>query len=414
MTVELTVALYGTRVGVLRGVDWRSCDLVFAPEALERWGVNSPVLSVASPLGLRPRASHAARRRNVVAELLPEGPARERLARLAGVDTSDVAGLLTRFGRDVAGAVQVYDERSPWEPPTPRLLPVDDAGIATMIDDLALGNHAVWGKTSLAGVQQKLVLTRGSGRHAGEWFQPVGGAPSSHIIKPAVPGRERELAEEEYGHRLAARLGLSSTMVELSRLGGREALVIERYDRHGGERLHQEDFNQALGLSGDQKYQEITGRARLARVAAVVAEYAPADLARLVSHLTLAVAIGNLDLHAKNMALLHPSDGSTRLAPAYDMVPMAHRTGVDGRLAMSVGGAYRLAEIGSEHLEREVDSWGGDASGVRATLRRLAEILEEEHPLAGAEPLRGSITLSVHRMLGGEPIGDGFLASQKG
>ncbi|MDO5627846.1 MAG: HipA N-terminal domain-containing protein [Mobilicoccus sp.] len=102
--------------------------------------MNSPVLSVAAPLALRPRPGHAPRRRNVLAELLPEGPMRERLARLAGVPPHDVAGLLARFGRDVAGAVQVYDARSAEEPPTPRLVPLEDADIERLIDDLALGD----------------------------------------------------------------------------------------------------------------------------------------------------------------------------------------------------------------------------------------------------------------------------------
>ncbi|HEY9392869.1 MAG TPA: HipA domain-containing protein, partial [Nocardioides sp.] len=35
----------------------------------------------------------------------------------------------------------------------------------------------------------------------------------------------------------------------------------------------------------------------------------------------LAVAVGNLDMHAKNLGILHPLDNEPRLAPAYDVVP---------------------------------------------------------------------------------------------
>ncbi|MDO5698726.1 MAG: HipA domain-containing protein [Dermatophilus congolensis] len=404
MRIELAVELYGTRVGVLRGDDWRTADLTFDAAALERWGVNSPVLSVAAPLTLRPRRTHADRRRNVLAEVLPEGPMRDRLARMAGVSPRDEAGLLARFGRDVAGALQIYDPRSPWEPPTPALNPVDDEAIAALIDDVALGNHPRAGKTSLAGVQPKLVLTRAEGA----WFQPIGGAPSTHIVKPALPGRESEPAEEEFGQRLARRLGLCDNEVRLALLGGRECLVIERFDRIDGQRLHQEDFNQALGLAGDAKYQEYGGHARMLRVAEVVRQFAPADLGRLAAHLTLAVAIGNLDLHAKNLGLLHPADGSTALAPAYDMVPMAHRKGIDGRLAMAVAGEYWLSAITREHLEREVTSWGGEAQVVGETLERIRDLLPAESPQAGREQAATRIADAVERLLASAPIAGAF------
>lgn len=407
MSVELHIELYGTLVGTIRGSQWRTADLTFAPEAIERWGVNSPVLSVGAPLELRPRRGRAARRRTVLAELLPEGPMREHLARIAGVASHDVAGVLARFGRDVAGAVQVFDPRAPWEPPKPETRPLDDVQIARLLDEVALGNDPLRGKTSLAGVQPKIVLTR-LGR---AWHQPLGGAASTHLIKPAT-GRPEALAEEEYGHRLATRLGLSTTSVTLAHLGVRECLVIERYDRDaGGGRLHQEDFNQALDLSGDEKYQEIGGHARLARVAEVLSRHsldAPGDLDRLATQVTLAVAIGNLDLHAKNLALLHPPDGTTALAPAYDMVPLAQVPGVDGRLAMAVDGEYALAAMTLAHLEREVGAWGGDPAVVRTTLERLRDLVDDEAPAPTATALRPTLAQSTARLLAGSPVGDAF------
>lgn len=87
----------------------------------------------------------------------------------------------------------------------------------------------------------------------------------------------------------------------------------------------------------------------LARVAEVLSRHsldAPGDLDRLATQVTLAVAIGNLDLHAKNLALLHPPDGTTALAPTYDMVPLAHVPGVDGRLAMA--GRRRIRPCGND------------------------------------------------------------------
>lgn len=302
----------------------------------------------------------------------------------------------------------VFDPRSPWEPPVPGLEPLTDADIARLIDELALGNHPFAGKTSLAGVQPKFVLTR---HETGAWYQPVGGAASSHIVKPALRGREAELAEEEYGHRLAVRMGLASTDVWRERMGGRECLVIERYDRvgpNGAERVHQEDFDQALALRGDEKYQEIGGRVRLARVAEVLRAHTDGGAPRLAAHMVTAVATGNLDLHAKNLALLHFPDGTTAPAPAYDMVPMAQRVGVDGRLAMAVSGEYRLAAVTRTHLEQEVRSWGGDPGQVGAALEQLCDVVETESVPSGVEVVQPMVLTAATRLLGGEPVGNAF------
>lgn len=124
--------------------------------------------------------------------------------------------------------------------------------------------------------------------------------------------------------------------------------------------------------------------------------------------MTLAVAIGNLDLHAKNLALLHGPDGSSALAPAYDMMPLAHRPGADGRLAMAVGGEYALAAVTREHLEAEVRSWGADGAYVGLALERLVAAVDGEEPAAPAEKVRGRIATALDRLLAGGAIGDAF------
>jgi serine/threonine-protein kinase HipA len=64
---------------------------------------------------------------------------------------------------------------------------------------------------------------------------------------------------EEYASRLARALGLASYATWIETFEGTDALVIERCDRDDaipGRRLHQEDFNWALGASGAEKYQD--------------------------------------------------------------------------------------------------------------------------------------------------------------
>src|SRR5690606_5717157 len=126
--------------------------------------------------------------------------------------------------------------------------------------------------------------------------------------KPRLSGAPAAVIyDEEYGARLARRLGLMKYVTEISEFDGLPALVIERYDRADGERVHQEDFNQALGAAGNQKYQEYGGVVSLRRIAEVLALHADrSEIHRLARTVVFAVAIGNLDMHAKNISLLHP------------------------------------------------------------------------------------------------------------
>jgi serine/threonine-protein kinase HipA len=50
------------------------------------------------------------------------------------------------------------------------------------------------------------------------------------------------------------------------------------------------------------------------------------------------VLAGNSDGHAKNLALLHLGDGTTRLAPFYDLVCTRAIARIDVHLAFEVGG----------------------------------------------------------------------------
>ena len=49
------------------------------------------------------------------------------------------------------------------------------------------------------------------------------------------------------------------------------------------------------------------------------------EVRKLAQMVTVSTALGNLDMHARNVSLLHEGDGSVRLAPAYDMVPLSKK-----------------------------------------------------------------------------------------
>ena len=407
---ELAVELYGHEVGRLTGADWRRFDFEAGRGAIERFGLGSTLLSTSVPLVPFGNRSHVARRRNFFAELLPEGDLLADLAAQARLPEYDALGLLAHYGRDVAGALQIYDPAVPGEPRTPYTTPIDEAGIGRLLQSptaLPLGNDLATGKTSLNGVQPKVVLARTDG----DWHRVHDGFPSTHILKPEVARYPTMIFDEEYGARIARALGQADYDTWIDEFGGVRTLVIERYDRSTDAptgRVHQEDMCQALGIPRTQKYQEQGGTATLDRIHALVRSQAGrGSVERLSAAVVLAVAIGNVDLHAKNLALLHPFDRAATLAPAYDTVPLRHQPN-DGRMAFAVNGVYRHADLTIGDLETHLGRWS-PASGalVRPTLERIAAVAESERPHPAAyERLQRDLAGFVSNLLAGERAGD--------
>ncbi|MFH6687332.1 HipA domain-containing protein [Cellulosimicrobium funkei] len=407
---DLRVELYGRLVGHLVGTSSRTFDFRTDRSVLEHWAPGSTVLSESVPLSLVENRARAARRRNYFAELLPEGRVLSDLAARARLSETDVVGLLARYGRDVAGAVELYDPDAPGEPRTPRATPLTDEQVGALLRDtrgMPLGNSPYSGKSSLAGVQDKIVLALVDD----VWHQVHDGHPSTHILKPHSTANPTIIYDEEYATRIAARLGLTHGTPRLHEFDGRTALVIERFDRSPDAprgRLHQEDMNQALGARGDEKYQEIGGKVSLVRIAQVLRRAAgPTAVDQLLRYITLTVAVGNLDMHAKNVSMLHLPDGSARVAPMYDVVPLRHQP-TDGLLALAVNGVYVHSAVTAGDLVSEGEAWGSRAASdvVRSTLDDVASVVASEAPDSRAQPgLRDEIHGFTRNLLDGRPAG---------
>jgi serine/threonine-protein kinase HipA len=188
-------------------------------------------------------------------------------------------------------------------------------------------------------------------------------------------------------------------------------VVIERYDRSPDApqgRIHQEDFNQILGAAGNQKYQKYGGRVSLERVAHVFSASGDNDsLSRLFKLVVLSVAVGNLDMHAKNISLLHLPDGAMTLSPAYDVVPQAHQPN-DGEVALAIAGEYRHAAITMNDLEAEGRTWGlADAADLaEETLATVLQLAQTQKPHKRAYPgLADDIAGFASNLLAGHAAG---------
>ena len=409
---DLRVELYGELVGHLVGTNRRTFDFVTHANAIATFGLGSTILSESVPFDLVVNRARAARRRNYFAELLPEGSALDNLAAEIRVSMDDIIALLAQFGRDVAGAVQIYDPEAPGEPRIPALAAVDAAEIGRMLNNTQaapLGNRPKTGRTSLAGMQEKIVLARDRGR----WFQVLDGYPSTHIIKPLSARYPSITFDEEYGHRAAKAAGLTTLDSWIEDFDGVPGLVIERYDRSLDApqgRIHQEDMNQALGASKNEKYQEFGGKLSLKRVAEVIGRNGDEEsVQRLLRLLTLSQAIGNLDLHGKNISMLHLQDGSTRITPTYDLVPQTHLNS-DGKMALAINRKFLHAAITVDDLIEEAESWKVRSPRpiVMETLDSVKGFVYSEAPVERAyDGLQGDIAAFSRNLMEGRPTGRG-------
>ena len=143
---------------------------------------------------------------------------------------------------------------------------------------------------------------------------------------------------------MAACSRLRVARAEVMTIKDLDCLVVERFDRTLTDdmriqRLHQEDFCQALGILPSVKY-EIEGGPSVSSILDTIRHFGtqPArSVADFIDAVIFNFLIGNSDSHGKNYALLYDPIGSPVLAPLYDLVCTAVYD-VEQALAMSIGG----------------------------------------------------------------------------
>ena len=355
----LAVWLYGDHVAII-DQERRRPRLEYTDTALARYPLGTPLLSLSLPV--RKERFPQGTVRPFLDGLLPEGESRKAIARDVSVSPDDTYGLIRALGRDCAGAIviQPADEPPPIAPTTTTAEALDSEEIEALVRDLRSAPLGVGGRVriSLAGVQEKLVLTR---MLDGRWGRPVDGTPSTHILKPEIASFPFSVENEAFCMRVARRLGLQVALVETTVIAGRKLIVVERYDRlvrSDGTvvRIHQEDFCQALGIPPETKYEEDGGPSllRIARVLSAVA--APDSLERLLAAVTINTIVGNGDAHGKNFSLLHEVSGALLMTPLYDVLSTLYYG--DDRLALYIDNVHRTNRVTALRIVNEAVRWG--------------------------------------------------------
>ena len=334
------------------------------------------------PLANREFAPEAGIAHRFFANLLPEGAVREHIVRDLKLPNTDF-DLLRAIGGECAGALSILPvDREPSGQRQYRALTEKD------LADLAARRgqiYAIWPvderpRLSLAGAQDKCpVLVRDN-----QYFLPQREAPSSHILKFELADYRHLPVYETFTTQLAAAIGLPVVDITLRAIGQTRYAQIARYDRLWDERgevqrLHQEDFCQALGYGHEKKYQEHGGPsfAQCYRLLQDVSSEPAVDVQHLLRWQIFNVLAGNSDGHAKNLSLLHQPDDATRLAPFYDLVCTRAIERIDYHLAFDVGGERNPSVITPNHWETLARQCDVRPQFLGNLVRETADALEE-------------------------------------
>ena len=385
---ELDVLIEGDLIGRIRMN--KAGRLSFDYEPRWRDSPNGYSLSVSMPL------ANIIYSHNQVSpylwNLLPENPnILQRWGQQYHVSAANPFKLLSFVGADVPGAAQFF-------PPVD--LPAIQAQQRPSIDWIGLDELAQRllqlssdaaavrrpgdaGKMSLPGVQAKTAFCWDEQRK--RWGVPSGRAPTTHIIKPAIPGFDGLVENEHLCQDIAARLGLPAARSSILTLDKTTYIVVERFDRLPSapgsvfvQHVHQEDICQALGLMPSRKYQEDGGPsiADIVTLIRRVSSNPQTDVDRFLDANAFNWLIGGTDAHAKNYSLLISAADEIRLSPLYDLSSqLTYPELIKQRVAMKIGDQYDIPLIGYKEWQLLASACTVDQDKLMNRLRHLGDAL---------------------------------------
>ena len=351
---QLTVYLNRNLVGTLSQDANGLLGFRYAPT----WLQNPDAIPISRSLPLRNEAFRGKEARPFFAGVLPDEGPRQQIAAILGVSERNDFAILERIGGECAGAICLL--------PTDTALPENDTQprrrlTTTELNEiiaelprrpLLAGREGV--RLSLAGVQGKLPIILDKDT----FFLPLGSSASTHILKPEPERFPGLVAAEVFCMTLAKALGLAVPDLFRLTIAGKPCLLIKRYDRmidSAGtvQRIHQEDFCQAMGYPPERKYQQ-EGGPLLRDCIAMIRSWSSApvlDIRDFLNAVIFNMLVGNADAHGKNYSLLY-QNGSRRLAPSYDIVCTLVWPELSKKPAMKIGQCDSIDAITPAHWQK--------------------------------------------------------------
>lgn len=240
------------------------------------------------------------------AGLLPEGLRLSALVRRVKTSKDDLLSLLVSIGADCIGDVSVVEagKRPHDATPSLHLERAGELSFAAVLEK-SLGARS---EAALPGVQEKVSATMIS--------LPVH-AEQACILKLNPPNVPRLVENESFFMSAARACRITTADARLIHdRDGESGLLVTRFDRQDGAKLHQEDACQLLDLYPADKYRLSV---RDVMEALRVCSAPKIERLRFLRLVAFSYLIGNGDLHGKNVSV-RIVDGRTELTPAYDLL----------------------------------------------------------------------------------------------
>src|SRR6202453_3368805 len=196
----------------------------------ESWLQNAEAIRLSHSLPLRNERFNRNESRGYFAGVLPEESKREIIAKNLGISARNDFAMLEQIGGECAGAVTFIPAGQEFPKRDYHYRKLDAKDLAGILRELPkrpllAGEKGI--RLSLAGAQDKVAV-----RIEGEQVSlPLGGAPSTHILKPAVERFAGVVFNEALCMTLAAHMSLPAAKVEARKVEDIEYLLVERYDR---------------------------------------------------------------------------------------------------------------------------------------------------------------------------------------
>ncbi|MBK8191225.1 MAG: type II toxin-antitoxin system HipA family toxin [Vampirovibrionales bacterium] len=379
---SLAVWLSGEWVGVLQQTPTGSMQFTYLPQA-------SQALSIGMPIRSEPY--NDVRSEAYFGGLLPESAmARKAIGQRYGINPHNSFGVLRAIGYDCAGAVSLHPLHETVSAQAAQPFPLSGKALSEEAlyhhiqelpqKPLFLGAEGL--RLSLAGAQDKAAVCVIDNEIA----LPQAGCPTTHILKPVMPGVDgiihNEYACLKLAQRVCGSMGLKVPHAEIRWAQQTPYLLIERYDRviASGhvQRIHQEDFCQALGIISANKYQREGGPDFTACFDLLRATTRPVkDRNAMAALMAFNYLIANCDAHGKNVSLLHHPQSQIAMAPAYDLICTQVYPHLAQTMAMKIGGYYEPDRIFARHWQRQCRQMGYSYPALRETLYKQARLLPD-------------------------------------
>jgi len=391
MTKELRVLISGDEIGSIHQNAHGRLTFTYDDDWRQR--IDSLPLSLSMPLTQKEHGPRTTE--NYLWGLISDDPqTREQMAKREGVSPRSAFALMSKYGEDTVGAVQmVAPDRVAELVGRKGIRPIGEKRLAEFLSDLVKhpGHTQIakdGGKFSLPGAQPKKAICL----VVGKWYEPQGRTPSTHIIKPPSVHLDGQVENEYFCARLAKVAGLRVAETEIIDIGGTPNIVVERYDRvrfargnrlplsgKGGTvyRVHQEDLCQALSFHPDRKYQR-DGGPGMKQIMNFLSGSGDAntDRARFMRACMFNFVVLGIDAHAKNYSVLIEPNGWFRLAPLYDLISALPYDHEEFRLlAMKVGGEGKWRNIGRHQWVKEAAACGYSIDAALEYLMHLIDVL---------------------------------------